>query len=107
MTRKTYVYQDGKMIEKHLARPTHEYSGLFILPDIQPFKSPITGEEITSRNKLQRHMKEHEVARREDYSPEYFQKAEAERQKRLNYATPEDRRDRIEAIKYALEKRHG
>jgi len=106
MTRKTYVYQDGKMVEKHLARQK-EYNGLYILPDIQPFVSPITGEEITSRNKMQRHMKEHEVTRAEDYSPQYYEKAAQERERRLNFATPEDRQDRIEALKYALEKRHG
>ena len=94
------------MVEKHLARQK-EYNGLYILPDIQPFVSPITGEEITSRNKMQRHMKEHEVTRAEDYSPQYYEKAAQERERRLNFATPEDRQDRIEALKYALEKRHG
>ena len=107
MTRRTYVFQDGKMIEKHLARPQPGPSGLMIIPDIQPFQSPITGEEITSRNKLNAHMKQHEVTRREDYSPQYYEKAAAERQQRLLCQTPEDRRDRIETIKHVLEKYHG
>lgn len=101
--RRTYVFQDGKMVEKHLARDRSP-SGIMVIPDIEPFKSPITGEVISSRNKMHRHMKEHDVTRAEDYSPAYYEKAAQERQRRLNCATKEDRRDRIEAIKYALEK---
>lgn len=107
MTRKTYVLRDGKLVEKHLAAPLRDIDAPLIMPDIDPFKSPITGEVISSRPKLHRHMKEHGVTRAEDYSQAYYDKATAERQKRLLGQTPHDRKDRIEALKYALEKTHG
>ena len=104
--RKTYVYdpESKSMIEKHLA-PYRGPKGVHIIPDIEPFKSPITGEIIGSRNKMKRHMKEHDVTRAEDYSPQYYEKAAQERQLRMNSQTSHDKRDRIEALKYALEKR--
>lgn len=33
----------------------------YIVPDINPYKSPITGEVITSRSKHRDHMRQHEV----------------------------------------------
>ena len=104
--RKTYVYHEGKMVEKHLV-PQKGPTGLYIIPDIEPFKSPITGEVITSRNKMYHHMKEHGVTRSEDYSPQYYENAKAERERRLRCQTSEDRRDRIETLKHVLEKHHG
>ena len=102
----TYVFHEGKMIEKHLA-PQRGPSGVMIIPDIQPFKSPITGEIISSRNKMKHHMKEHGVTRSEDYSQAYYDKAAAARAASMACNTQADRQDRIETLKHALERQHG
>jgi hypothetical protein len=74
------------------------------IPDIKPYRSPITGEAITSRPKERAHMKEHGVTHKQDYSERYFEQKQKERIQALNCATPADRADRIENLKQALER---
>lgn len=104
MARKTYVLRDGKLVEKHLAAPKEDQH--MILPDISPVKSPITGEWITTRPRLKAHMRQHEVTDASDYSPETRERLERERLNRFAGQTRQDRQERIEALKYALEKHH-
>ena len=55
--RKTYVNVNGEWVEKgrvHTVNTTPE-----IMPDIQPYRSMVTGEIITSRSKHRQHLKDH------------------------------------------------
>lgn len=56
MTRKTYVWQDGKMVEKIPTRKRDEY---YVQDDIKPYKSMIDGSVISSRSQHRRHLKQH------------------------------------------------
>lgn len=56
--RKTYVQVNGEFVEKGRA-PSSKASGVEIMPDIQPYKSMVTGEIITSRSKHRQHLKDH------------------------------------------------
>jgi hypothetical protein len=74
------------------------------IPDIKPYRSPITGEPITSRPKERAHMAEHGVTRAQDYSPQWYEQKGKERELSRNCATAADRADRIAALKHALER---
>lgn len=47
--RETFVYRDGKVVEKQFARPLSE--GAFFMPDITPFVTQ-DGVPISSRSEL-------------------------------------------------------
>lgn len=53
--RKTYVQIDGVLYEKG----TEPSTGVMIMPDIQPYRSMITGEIIASRSKHREHLNRH------------------------------------------------
>ncbi len=58
MSRTTYVYckRAKKMVLKGTEHVEHTASrGPMVIGPLQPFTSPITGEEITSREQLKRH----------------------------------------------------
>lgn len=60
MTRKTWV-QDPvtlKLIPKDEYQPRHE-AGFFVIGDIQPYKSMITGEMIQGRRQHREHLRQH------------------------------------------------
>lgn len=76
MTRASYVLRDGKLVEKHKAAPLSGKGGVQIIHDIEPFKSPETGEVIRSRSHLRTHLRDHglvdrgnEHMRRREYRP--------------------------------------
>ena len=74
----------------------------YIQGPLEPFKSPITGEIISSREQLRRHHREHGTTDSRDYSPEFLEKRAAERHQRAIGAHPDDRKDRIERLKRAV-----
>ena len=53
--RKRYVQVNGVLYEKG----TEPMESLYIIPDIKPYKSMLTGEMITSRSKHREHLKAH------------------------------------------------
>lgn len=55
--KKTYVNVNGEWVEKTRARGRS--TGPEIVPDIQPYKSMVTGEVISSRSKHRQHLKDH------------------------------------------------
>lgn len=62
MSRATYVWRDGKLVEKHLAAPIDSGdSSPGFIPDITPFVSPIDGTVINSRTQYRDHCKRHDV----------------------------------------------
>ena len=87
--------------------PAHEYrrpepSAPQVLPDIAPFRSPVTGEEITSRPQLREHNRRHGVTQHgesgENDGESYFRRANQVRLARERGQTPEARRDRLADI---------
>jgi len=101
--RKSWIQINGKLIPKEEAH-LYDSKGVMILPDIEPFVSPVTGEVIKGRAHLRQHMKQHGVTNIGDYSSEYFQKKHIERSREILGMTKEARRERIEEIKRAMER---
>jgi hypothetical protein len=63
----TYVIREGKLVEKHLAEPLFQNSlAPAVLPDIEPFVSPIDKSVISSRSTLRAHCKAHGVVPTEE-----------------------------------------
>jgi hypothetical protein len=56
--RKTYVYVDGKLVEKG-SQEHYESLGPMVMLDIQPYKSMIDGSMITSRSVHRDHLRQH------------------------------------------------
>ncbi len=107
MARTTYVFcpKKRKMVLKGTEHVEHTASrGPMVIGPLQPFQSPITGEEITSREQLKRHNRAHGVTNAQDYSPQWFESKARERQAVLNGTTPEARRERVAAIQAAMQK---
>ena len=73
-----------------------------ILEDIKPFKSPVTGEIISSRSQLRQHNRENGVTNSADYSGEFFKKKQNERTEAIRGNTDADRRHRIEIMREKL-----
>jgi hypothetical protein len=57
--RKTYVYVDGKLVEKGSDEHLDKLYGPFVMPDIQPYQSMIDGSMITSRSRHREHLNAH------------------------------------------------
>jgi hypothetical protein len=57
--KKTYVYVDGKLVEKGSDEHLDKLYGPFVMPDIQPYQSMIDGSMITSRSIHRDHLKQH------------------------------------------------
>ena len=83
-------------------RARDKRSGVHVVQDIEPFRSPITGEIISSRSQLRQHNKEHGVTDSRDYSPEYYQKKAQERIEKLHGKSADDQRNRIEIMRELL-----
>ncbi len=101
----TYVYchDKKKMVEKGTEVGKYEASGApMIIPPMKPFVSPITGETIRDRAHLARHNKANGVTNSQDYSTEWMERKAAERERIANGDTPQDRAERIEIIKQAM-----
>jgi len=54
--RKTYVYRNGEMVEKHTTYT--ESVAPMVMNDIQPYKSMIDGTMIQSRSKHREHLRD-------------------------------------------------
>ena len=80
----------------------HKASGITIISDIEPFKSPIDGSMITTRSQRDAHFKQHNITDSRDYSSEFIAKRSRERDDRLLGRTPEDKQARVELIKRQL-----
>ena len=102
----TYVQDKntGKFVLK--GTETESVAGYSIMPDIEPFISPITKKVITSRSQLRRHNKQHGVTDSRDYSEATLLKNSLDRVARMRGTTPEAKRERQELINNEL-KRHG
>lgn len=54
MSRKSYIWQDGKLVEKIKAPVSRMH---YVQEDIHPYQSMINGQMITSRSQHKRHLK--------------------------------------------------
>jgi len=80
-----------------------EYNTPFAIHgDIETFKSPIDGSIISDRKHLREHNIKHEVTDYRDYGDAYFERKANERKAALSCNRPQDRVDRINAIKRAI-----
>jgi hypothetical protein len=102
--KRSYIQIEGKLI------PKEEYFGnnlrgtaSYILPDIEPFVSTVDGKPVMGRRQLREHNKVHDVVQYAEFSPEYIEKKVKERHLRLTGQTREDKQDRIENLKRAME----
>jgi hypothetical protein len=77
------------------------------MPDIQEFVSPVDKSVISSRPKLEAHNRRHGVTNMADYGPDYFQKADRARSAKMQGATKEEKRQRIETIQQAIAYHEG
>ena len=57
--KKTYVYVDGKLVEKGSDEHYDKVYGPMVIPDIQPYKSMIDGSMIMSRSVHRDHLRQH------------------------------------------------
>ena len=104
--KKSWIQIDGKLIPKseyYGDNSRRQRTGPDVLPDIEPFVSPVDGKVINSRSQLRIHNKQHDVTNMADFSPEYVEKRTKERLARLHGQTREDKQDRMERLKYAYE----
>jgi hypothetical protein len=101
--RKTYVLdpETRELVEK---KHYYQAQGAYIQGDIESIVSSIDGSVITSRSKLRSHNAKHGVVPYEEFGDAYFQRKAQERQRLLNGATPQQRRERTEALIHAFEK---
>ena len=104
MARKSWIQIDGKLI------PKEDYRGnnvrgpdTHVMPDIEPFKSPVTGEMITTRPQLREHNKVHGVTNSADYGPN-FEYIKNRRKEIERTQQREGKAERIEALKQATQR---
>lgn len=90
----------GCLVE--IGNETREF-GVMVMPDIEPFVSPIDQSVVSGRAALREHNKRHGVTNAADYTNEWKQKA-AERARFFTGDPTYDRADRIDALKHAYEK---
>ena len=62
MTRQTYVFRDGKLIPKHLAKPLRRVYGRGpnVISDIEDVRSMIDGKHYSSRRHYRDHVKDND-----------------------------------------------
>jgi hypothetical protein len=104
MARRTWVQdpKTGKLV------PKEEYvresrTSAYIQGDIDAFISPIDGSTIDDRGKLRRHMAEHGVTNSQDYSPAFLLDRSKKRDDAMMGNTRQDKADRINLIRRALD----
>lgn len=86
--------------EEYVPKHRAEKASFTVLPDIEPFVSPVDGKVITGRRALREHNRRHNVTNAADFK-ETWKKAAEERKNFHN--SKAQREGRIEAIKAALE----
>lgn len=90
-------------MRQELIEPTESQNNGLIMPDIEPFVSPVDGSVITGRRALREHNKRHGVTNVADYKNEWRDKAK-ERASFYSGDAKYDQKRRIEHLKNAFEK---
>lgn len=58
----TFVFRNGKMVEKHGAEDDRDYgikAGYYVQGDLKPYQSPVTGHEVGGRRARREDLKKH------------------------------------------------
>lgn len=92
-----------KTLRQEEILPTDSVAGITIIPDIEPFVSPIDGKMINGRKSLREHNKRHNVTNVADFKNEWAEKAK-ERERFFSGDTSYDKDRRIEHLRKAFEK---
>jgi hypothetical protein len=102
MPRQTYVYDERlkKMVPKDEYYSDPEDTGPMIQPDIEPFRSIIDGEVISSRRDLRNHMRKHDVVPTAEFSAEWHRAAARRREIQQGR---HDKQARIQALSDSYE----
>ena len=79
----------------------------YVQGDIESFVSPIDGRVISDRKHLREHNKEHGVTNPQDYSDDFFKKAQAKRQNEMQGTTAKAKQERIAELKYQMSRHEG
>ena len=101
--RRRYVQdrETGKLVESGSVIP-REPTGPAIVPDIEPFESPIDGRPIKSRRDLRVHQEEHDVRLHGEYGENngkaYFERKQRERIRAGEGNTQQDRQERLRLL---------
>ena len=90
-------------LKKAVSRDTQQFAS--ILPTIEPFVSPVDGSIISDRSHLRTHNKRHEVTNVADYGPDWFDRRGKEKYNEQQGKTPQQRRERREAINRTMRER--
>lgn len=61
MTRRTYVMHNGELIEKHLVVQEQENKSAFVMGDLKPHQSMVTGEVVSSRSRHREILRQHNL----------------------------------------------
>jgi hypothetical protein len=99
------IFGDKKAVtsaKRYGGRQREQKSGIHIVEDIEPFKSPVTGEIISSRSQLRQHHREHGTTDSRDYSASYYEKAQRRRELEAQGKRASDRKNRIEILREIL-----
>ena len=91
--------ETGKLVPKDEYIP----KGTPTFKNLQPFKSPITGELITCPKQLREHNKRHGVTNIADYSKEHFKKKGQENVRQFHGNDKASKEHRIDILKQATE----
>jgi hypothetical protein len=99
--------ETGKLREVTAPTCRPRPAGPAVRGDIEAFKSPIDGSEITGRRALREHQERHDVRLHGEYGEnngqEYFARRAREREAERTGSTPTQRRERIEALRRAID----
>lgn len=71
--------ETGKLVPRETLAPTPRPNAPMVMKGHEPFKSPIDGSIISTRQQLADHNKKHGVTNVSDYSPGYIEKKARER----------------------------
>lgn len=88
----------GKLIPRSRYTPKASNTPAILKP-LEPFKSPIDGQEISCRSHLRAHNLAHGVTNAHDYSPEYTKARNTQKQMAQNR---QDKVERLDTIKRAM-----
>jgi len=82
-----------------------------IIPDLEPFRSPVDGTLIGSKSTLRKHQDAHNVRQHQEYGENngaaHFQRQERARMDRVNGNTREQKTERLNAVRHALDHHKG
>lgn len=95
--------QNPKTLEMEEVTDEQSSRGLIIMGDIEPFVSTVDGSTITGRAALRAHNKRNNVTNPADFKSEW-ETAAKKRQAYFSGDPQVNRKERIEALKYAVEK---